>query len=629
MKRNPSTCRLLLLVVVLVAAGLVWGLASALATSSSPSPAPTRVVLKIGWTQEPDNLNPFVGWANTDREIWALNYDCLFSRGLNGQPTLDLASQFPTKANGGISADGKTWTIHIRSDARFSDGVPVTAADVAFTYNYVVKNHMAKLTLATVGIMEAKALNRTTVQITCAHPKVDMEKIFLPILPEHVWAHVAPYEATTSYVNQPPIVGSGPFYTAAFKKGAYIEMLRNPYYWGQQPAVAEILFETYQNLDTMVSYLKSGAIDAAWGIPEAQFAQLSSQPGIRTVAYDLYNWDYLDLNCYPAPSSLGNPVLRDWHFRNALNYAIDRNQLCRLAYDGRAAPATTILPPDTWSEPDYHWQPPAAEFYTFDLAKAGQLLTAAGYPLVNGARLNKQGQPITLRLWSASDLPQAQVETKLIAGWLQQLGLKIELSTIDRSTLEAHVFNLKATTMGYALAPDFDMYIDDWAGYSDPGETLTAETTWQMGYSNEPFWSDANYDKLNVGQDAATDHNQRKNLVWQMQQILYEQSPQVVLVYPQYLEAYNTSRWTGWTQMFHGQGPAFMTTGNVDSYLKLRPVPGMLRPVTARVSSGKSNGTTIAILVAIVVVVAGAGIWLLRRAAVRGKDMVHPEPPQK
>ena len=302
MKRNPTTRRLLLIVVVLLAAGLVWGLAGALAASSSPSPASGKVVLKIGWTSEPDNLNPFIGWANTTYEIWGINYDFLFGYGLNDQATLDLAAQFPTQANGGISLDGKIWTIHLRPNLKWSDGQPLTAADVAFTYNYTVKNHMANLAMTTVGITGAKEINPTTVQITCSQPKADMEHLFLPILPKHVWGHVSPQAAATSYVNQPPIVGSGPFYTVAFKKGAYIEMVRNPYYWGKKPTVDEIFFEMYQNPDTMVNDLEKGVIDGAWGIPEGLFTQLTSRAGIHTIAYNYYNWDYLNLNCSTLPA---------------------------------------------------------------------------------------------------------------------------------------------------------------------------------------------------------------------------------------------------------------------------------------------------------------------------------------
>jgi peptide/nickel transport system substrate-binding protein len=610
MKRNPTTRRLLLIVVALLAAGLVWGLAGALAASSSPSPASGKVVLKIGWTSEPDNLNPFVGWATTTYEIWVVNYDFLF--GFNGQtmaPTLSLAAQFPTQANGGISPDGKVWTIHLKPDLKWSDGQPLTAADVAFTYNYIVKNHMANLALTTTGITGAKELDPTTVQITCSRPKANMEAIFLPILPEHIWEHVSPKVAATTYVNQPPIVGSGPFYTVAFKKGSYVEMVRNPYYWGKKPVVDEIFFEMYQDPDTMVQDLKSGVIDAAWGIPEAQFKQLTSETGLHTIAYNFFNWDYLDLNCCSLPSSTGNPVLRDVRFRVALNYAIDRNKLCQIAYQGLAAPATSIMPPDTWSNPDYHWQPSADQMYTFDLAKASQMLTAAGYPLVNGVRLNKQGKPITLRLATTTDFPEGQIEAKLIAGWFDKLGLKINLSVLDNGAFLARMFNYKGAT----FAPDYDMDLSDWAGYGDPGETLTSFTTAEIGATNEPAWSNAAFDKLNVQQSAALDPTTRRNLIWQMQQIFYQQSPQVALVYPEYLQAYDTSRWTGWTPMFHGRGPAFVTTATVDSYVNLRPV-------AATSSGGGAKGLVIVVAVAVVVVIAGAAIWLTRRRRGRAEE---------
>ena len=598
-----TTRRLLLLVAVLLAAGLVWGLAGALAASSSPSPTAGKVVLKIGWTQEPDNLNPFVGFATTSFEIWAVNYDFLFKAGQNLEPTLDLAAQFPTKQNGGISADGKVWTIHLRPNLKWSDGQPLTAADVAFTYNYIVKNHMANLALATVGITGAKEIDPTTVQITCSQPKADMEHIFLPILPQHIWEHVSPQVAATTYANKPPIVGSGPFYTVAFKKGSYVEMARNPYYWGKRPTVDQIFFEMYEDADTMVSDLKSGTLDAAWGIPEAEFKLLPPQAGIHTIAYNFFNWDYVDLNCSSSPDSTGNPVLRDARFRDALNYAIDRSKLCQIAYVGLAAPATSIMPPNTWADPDYHWQPPAGQAYTFDLAKADQLLDAAGYTLSpSGLRLSK-GKPITLRLWSATDFPESQIEAKLIAGWLQQLGLKVTLSVLDRGTVEASLFNFKGKT----FAPDYDLYVDDWAGYGDPGQTLTAFTTAQIGATNEPAWSNAAFDKLNAQQATALDPTTRMTRIRQMQQIFYQQSPQIVLVYPQYLEACNTSRWTGWTPMFNGRGPVFMTTGGVESYVNLRPVS------SGSGGGGGAKGATIAVAIVVVLVVGGAAIWFARR----------------
>jgi peptide/nickel transport system substrate-binding protein len=598
-RRIPSRRSLAVLgVVAVLSCALVWGLAGALAASSSPSPA-AKVVLRLGWTTEPDSLNPFIGYTNDAYEIWALNYSQLFGCGDHNQPTLDLASQFPTQQNGGISADGKVWTIHLRTDVRWQDGQPLTAADVAFTYTYIIKNDMTNLTNYTTGIKTVTALDPATVRIVCAAPKADLEKASVPILPEHIWAHVPPGAAATSYVNKPPIIGSGPFQTVAFKKGSYVEMVRSPYWYGKKPAVEQIYFELYQDADTMVSDLKAGSLDGAWGYPEAEQKSLASTPGYKAVAYNYYDWDYLEFNCYDKPSSLGNPVLRDWKFRNALNYAINRQQLCAVAYSGLATPGTTIIPPNTFADPDYHWQPPADQLYTFDLAKAGQLLTAAGYRLSpSGARLNKQGKPITLRLYATTDDTSGQTDAKLIAGWLGKLGLKIRLSVLDVGQFTSLIYNYS----GNIWKPDFDLTVWDWGSYYDPGQTLNCLTTNEIGSLNEPFWSNSQYDALAVQQGQTLDPQKRQAIIWQMQQIMYQQSPWIVITYPEDLEAYNTAKWTGWTQMFGGTGPAFNCEGNYDTYLNLA-----LRPAA---TSHSTSGALIAVAI-VVVLAAGAAVTVV------------------
>jgi peptide/nickel transport system substrate-binding protein len=596
--------------------GIIWGLSSALAASpaASPSPSSGQIVLKLGWTEEPDNLNVFIGYNSTCWETWALNYDYLFGSGARNQPTLDLAVGWPTKQNGGISSDGKVWTIHIRSGVKFQDGVPLTAADVAFTYNYVLKNDIGQYMNYLQGIESVKALNSTTVQFTCAHSMAlgYMETQSVPVLPEHIWAHVSPSAAITSYGDKPPIIGSGPFETVGYVKGSYIEMVRNPTYWGPKPAIDKIYFEAYQNADTMVSDLRAGRIDGAWGIPVAAFMQLESAKGIKTIAYP-YGWEYLEFNCYDKAGSLGNPVLRDPKFRQALNYAVDKQRLCELAYDGLAEPATTIILPHTYSNPDYHWQPPASQAYTFDLAKASQLLTAAGYPLKNGVRLNKQGKPIVLRLQATTDDPPGQIDAKLITGWLQQLGLTIKLSVIDSGALTSNIYNAHGKTW----APNFDMDVSGWVGYFDAGETMACLATSEIGNLDEPYWSDAQYDKLAVEQASAIDPQQRQALIWQMQQIMYQQTPWIPLAYPDDLEAISTAKWTGWAQQLSGTGPAWNCQGYFASYINLRP------KVAATTSGGSSNTTLIAVVVVVVIAAAGIAFVFVRRRRgqrVEGED---------
>ena len=287
----------------------------------------------------------------------------------------------------------------------------------------------------------------------------------------------------------------------------------NPTFWGDKPVVDEILFVTYQNPDTMTQDLISGSLDAAWGIPSAQFPKIQSEPGMTGIAYNLIGWDYLSMNCYVPPAggkSRGNPALRDPAFRQALNYAIDKQRLVDVAWSGRAAVGTTLMTPDTWVDPDFHWQPPADQAFTFDPAKAQALLDAAGYKDVNGdgIREGKDGKPVKLRLWARSESPESQKEGNLITGWLQDLGLKIQYQVMDDGIYYDRIWGYEGDT----YSPDFDLYLWDWDGYADPGDTLASFTTSQIEYWNEPCWSDARFDSWWTSRPASSTRRSARSL---------------------------------------------------------------------------------------------------------------------
>ena len=263
-----------------------------------------------------------------------------------------------------------------------------------------------------------------------------------------------------------------------------------------------------------------------------------------------------------------------------------------------------------YRNPDYHWQPPASGAYAFDLAKAGQMLTAAGYPLKNGVRVNKQGKPIVLRLWAATDSASQQTEARLITGWLEQLGLKIKLSVVDSGAMTSDMYNYH----GGKWEPNFDLVVSGWVGYFDPGETLNCLMTSQIGNLNEPYWSDPAYDRLALAQENAVLPQQRQPIIWQMQQVMYEQTPWIVLNYPDNLQAINTAKWTGWSQQWNGTGPAWQSEGYIASYLDLRP------KVASTTTSSGSGTTVIVVIVLVVVVAAGIAYAVVRQRRRRVED---------
>ena len=303
-RRERRWTALVALAVVLLG-GLVWGTASAL-SSTSPSPGAAKVVLRIGTTQDVDNLNPFMGYSTTAYEVYHLNYDLLVGyRASDGASEPELADSWST------SPDALTWTFKIHPGVKWQDGQPLTAKDVAFTYNYIIKNQLAAYTSYTTNIKKVVALDDTTAQFILSKPKSDMLRLWVPIVPEHIWSKVPGKSAGNDYQNNPPIVGSGPFQVVEAKKGEFVRLAANKGYWKGAPHIDEVIFEIYTNQDTMTMDLKAGNIDAAYGLPVAQFNALKSEPGLKAVAAQFRYFDHLCMNVYDKSASLGNPILKD------------------------------------------------------------------------------------------------------------------------------------------------------------------------------------------------------------------------------------------------------------------------------------------------------------------------------
>ena len=605
--RGRSKRPRLLMVALLaaLAAGLVWGLTSALGDSASPAPASGNI-LRVGWAAEPQTLNPFRQNLIAEFEVTHLNYDYLVGvDAATYQPKPELATAWTT------SSDGLTWTFTIRQGVNWQDGVPFTAADVAFTFNYIIKNNLTNFTVFTAGIKNVTAPNATTAVFHLSKPWALMLRMYVPIIPQHIWSKIPAAKAESTYQNAHP-VGTGPFQVTSFTPGQTVVMKANKSYWRGAPKVDETVFESYVNANTMAGDLKSGAINVAWGIPEAEFAQLQNTSGVTTINGLAKGFEELGMDTYTPPpggKSGGNVVLRDWKFRQALNYAVDKTAILNTAYSGYGATATSVIQPGYFpASNDYHWQPSSSEAYTFDVAKAGQMLTAAGYPLKNGVRVNKQGKPITLSLIARSESPESQRAGKLLASWFTQLGLKINYQVLDEAALLAKQYNFS----GKDYDPQYDLFLWDWVGSgSDPNYILSVFTTAQIANLSDSQFSNATYDKLFAQQQTIIDPTQRKAVIWQMQQLLYQQSPYIVLVYHHNLEAYS-DKWTGFVRSPGGDGSIIYNADNVDSYLYAHPV-GTAGGGTSSSSSSSNTGLIVIIVVIVVVVIGGIIVVLMRR----------------
>ena len=270
-----------------------------------------------------NSLNPLVGLASSTWEVLGLNYDALVG--------LDPTTMAPQKGESSeglatdwtVSPDGKSWTFTMRRNALWQDThQPVTANDVAFTYNLVAKTQPATYAGMLEGVKSATAVDDFTVRIECEQPAAGLlyNLPYVLILPQHVWAGVPAKTISTSYSNDPPVVGSGPFQIVTWKRDAYVELAANKSYWRGTPHVDRILFEYFTSGDAMMQDFKRNTLDAAEGLLPAQMKGLQHISGITAEPVAINGYDDLVFNSYEPPpggSSSGNPVLRDWRFRRA------------------------------------------------------------------------------------------------------------------------------------------------------------------------------------------------------------------------------------------------------------------------------------------------------------------------
>jgi len=592
----------LAIIVATLLIGLAGGVARA-ATSASPSPGGDKVILRVGSLQPVDNLNPFAGVTVAAYEMFHLNYDMLTGYAPDGSVRPEIADSWET------SADGLTWTFKIHPGMKWQDGEPLTASDVAFTFNYIIDNQLSAYTSSTLNIKNAEAVNDSTVVFHLKKPKSTMLRLWIPIVPEHIWSKIPGSKAAT-YNSKPPVIGSGPFQVIQDKKGSYVRFAANKDYWKGAPKVDEAILEFYTNQDTMAMDLKSGAIDVAVELPVVQFNAIKNAPGIKGMAAVKRYFVELAMNVYDNDNSRANPVLRDLKFRQAISWAVDKQKIVDTAFGGYAQVGQSIIGPFT----DGAWTPPPEETFGYDMAKAAQLLDAAGYTDSNGdgIREDKKGKPIELRLWTRSASPEQQRAGKLIAGSFESIGLKIVLTVLDDGSVNNGIYAYKGNT----YAPDYDMFVWGWGGAADPGYQLGSFITSQIEFWNDACWSNAEYDRLYEQQDAEMDWPTRQQQVQRMQQIFYDDAPYVVLYYPTALIAYNSDKWEGWVPYPGENGMVVLQNDNVDTYVQVHPKTA----TTTTTSSGSSNttlivGAVIAVLAVIVIV-----LLLVRRSRGRAVE---------
>jgi peptide/nickel transport system substrate-binding protein len=337
----------------------------------------------------------------------------------DGNPVPDLATVIPTQANGGISADGKSITWHLRHGVKWSDGAPFTGDDVVFSVNAIMnpKNNEEQGTAGWDMIAKMEQPDPYTVIFRLKQPYGSYLPLFFGtaanepnILPKHILGNLP--DINTAPFNAKPI-GTGPFRVVAWKRGDSIELEANPYYWKGKPKLDHITYKLLPSMETLASQMQTGEVDI-WPLMSPSYTvrmkafgnlDVEVKPNFRTTNLDF--------------QMQGRPMVGDVRVREAIRYALDRKHMIDtilhgygFLHDGVVIP----LGPLKENEPGL----------PFSDAKANALLTQAGWlPGADGIR-TKGGQRLTLQLVYPVGTQELDQTVELIRAQLRAAGIEIE-----------------------------------------------------------------------------------------------------------------------------------------------------------------------------------------------------------
>ncbi len=618
---------------VLVALALVL---AALAPAARLATASNHLILRTGTDQDLQVLNPFSSILVVDFEIFTLNYDLLLNFGQDLEPVPGFADRWE------VSDDGLTWTFHIREGMLWSDGTPATSADALYTYQLVLdaterSNASEDGFYLGAGYLEGYLTNAGMIGISAPDPQtfiVETEfanqlllQAYVPILPKHIWEQytldeIGSAEGSDPFLNEPPVVGTGPYQAIQWEPGSFIRFGRNPHYWGKVGAADEVIVNTFQSMDTAVQALRSGEIDYVRGIQPDQFNALQSDPNIQVVAGISNGYSEIAFNTYSRGPIEGGgastTALQDPAFRDALAWAIDTERLVAVTLGGFGEPGTTIVPP-------FHtrWHSPPDNPRSFDIAEANRRLDAAGYQRdAEGRRLDNEGKPITLRVtWPDSEAEHA-TNAQFMKEWWGELGVGVDAYVTEEGKLLEDLLPPE----GGGLA-NFDIELWGWVGDPDPTSLLNVLRSEEIGSFSDSFWENDRYDELFLLQRAEADEDKRFEYIKEMQELAYAEVPYIILYYDAELHAYRTDRFGGWTNQPSDGGTPLFGYGSIGyghlTDLSAEPSPttppaGATPGPTATPGPGTPGGDggdntgLIVGIVALVAIIAG-GLFIMRR----------------
>jgi peptide/nickel transport system substrate-binding protein len=472
-------------------------------TDTGPAYGDAIIIGSIG---DASTMLPVIASDSSSHEIAGFIYNGLVKYDKDYNIVGDLAESWE------VSEDNLTITFHLRKDVKWQDGVPLTSDDVMFTYKLMIDPNTPTAYAADfLLVKEARNPDPYTFIVTYDRP-------FAPaliswgiwIMPKHLLAGT---DITTSKLGRNP-VGTGSYRLKEWSTGEKIVLESYHDYFEGRPYIDRVIYRIIPDTATMFLELKSGGVD--WmGLSPIQYKHQTDDASFKK---DFATYKYLSDGYTYLGFNLKNPMFADIRVRQAISYAIDKQEIIDIVLLGLGEVATGPYKPGTWQ---YNGN---VQRYDYDPKKAKELLAEAGWKDTNGdGILDKGGVPFSFTIVTNQGNELRAKSAELIQNKLAGVGIKVNIRIVEWAAFLSEFIepkNFEAVILGWNILQDPDLY-DVWhSSKIGPNEL------------NHISYKNAEVDRLLEQGRRTFDRDLRKKYYDRMQEILADEAPYVFLYVP-------------------------------------------------------------------------------------------------
>ncbi len=559
-----------------------------LSPSTSGAQQPERVErLTIATEADKGNVTPysFRPPPGIHSEMVGLVYDTLFLDAYTDEPIPWLA----TKATS--DEESRVWTVKLRDDVTWHDGEKFSSEDVAFTYDYYREGPPNRYShhASDVPVTESvEAVDDTTVEFTCAQPCPTLDLVTLadlPILPEHIWSEV---EDPMTYTDLP--VGTGPYTLEEHEEDQSYRFEANEDYFMGPPVAEEIVMPVVPDPQSMFLSLQSGQVDSVTlPIPPELQKKLKKNEEVELAEASRFTSVFYIFN-------RERPPLDQPEFRKALDLAIDREELVETVLLGNGRPGSP-----SFMHPDSVWF--REQEADFDPDQAREMLDEAGISDSDNDGVREyEGEPVRLAVIVPANAPQPIRTAELVAGQLEEIGVELEVQSLDPGTLSQRQNSGEFDISSFTGVPHL---------LGDPDQMIESLRSLLV-------YEDPRYEELEAEWFETTTIEDRREALFEIQKLFVEDPPALTLYYPDTTFAYRPEAYDGWIPV-DGHGIFHKWSLLPESWEMLGVERAAAQSAPSDGDAGESEGaaeeatTPYALIAAVVAVVLVAGLLIWRR----------------